>query len=126
MSNLLSATPVSFVNVGDRQRAMAFYCDTLGLSLRSSDDFGDFLDLGGALIRMTVLPDYKAGAHPVLGWNVDDITASVEALRDRGVVFTIYEGMGQDALGIWTAPDGQAKVAFFADPDGNMLSLSQA
>jgi catechol 2,3-dioxygenase-like lactoylglutathione lyase family enzyme len=126
MKNMLSATPVSFINVGDRRRAMAFYCDTLGLPLRSSDDFGDFLDLGGGLMRMTVLPDYKAGAHPVLGWNVDDITASVEALRDRGVVFTIYEGMGQDALGIWTAPGGQAKVAFFADPDGNMLSLSQA
>ena len=126
MNDQLSGTPVTFVNVTDRERAMGFYRDTLGLRLRSSDDFGDFLDLGGALLRMTVIPDHEAHGHPVLGWNVGDIRAAVEALRDRGVAFTIYEGMGQDELGIWTSPDGQAKVAFFADPDGNVLSLSQA
>ena len=48
------------------------------------------------------------------------------ALGDRGIVFTVYEGMGQDARGIWTSPDGGTKVAFFADPDGNVLSLSEA
>jgi catechol 2,3-dioxygenase-like lactoylglutathione lyase family enzyme len=126
MNDHLSDTPVTFINVTDRERAMVFYRETLGLPLRSSDDFGDFLDLKGALLRMTVIPDHKAHGHPVLGWNVGDIGAAVEALRDRGVVFTIYEGMGQDELGIWTSPDGQAKVAFFADPDGNALSLSQA
>jgi catechol 2,3-dioxygenase-like lactoylglutathione lyase family enzyme len=124
MDYRLSGTPVAFINTSDRERAMGFYCGTLGLALRSSDDFGDFIDLGGALMRMTMLPDHKPQAHPVLGWHVADIRSAVEALRDRGVVFTVYEGMGQDALGIWTAPDGQAQVAFFADPDGNMLSLS--
>ena len=53
------------------------------------------------------------------------IAAVVQTLRDRGVTLTIYEGMGQDELGIWTAPDGKAKVAWFADPDGNVLSLSE-
>ena len=120
-----SATPVAFLYVSDRDRALDFYRGTLGLELRSSDPFGDFIDLGGALLRMTVMPDHKAGAHPVLGWNVGDIGAAVEALRGRGIAFTIYEGMGQDELGIWTAPDGRTKVAFFADPDGNVLSLSQ-
>lgn len=126
MTYQLSGTPVAFINVTDRARALAFYRDTLGLALRSTDDFGDFIDLGTALMRMTVLQDHQANAHPVLGWNVDDIEASVRALRDRGVSFTIYEGLGQDELGIWTAPDSNARVAFFADPDGNMLSLSQA
>jgi predicted enzyme related to lactoylglutathione lyase len=126
MDYQLSGMPVAFINTSDRERAMGFYCGTLGLALRSSDDFGDFIDLGGGLMRMTVLPDHKAHAHPVLGWNVDDIRSAVEALRDRGVAFTIYEGMGQDELGIWTSPDGKGKVAFFADPDGNVLSLSQA
>ena len=121
-----SATPVAFLYVGDRERALGFYRDTLGLALRGSDDFGDFLDLGGALLRMTVMPDHKATPHPVLGWNVEDIEAAVTYLRDRGVAFTIHEGFGQDALGIWTAPDGKTKVAFFADPDGNVLTLSQA
>lgn len=119
------ATPVAFVNVSDRERALGFYRDVLGLRLHSSDPFGDFLDLGGAQMRMTTLADHKAHPHPVLGWNVEDIVAAVRGLRERGVVFTVYEGMGQDELGIWTAPDGSARVAFFADPDGNVLSLAQ-
>ncbi|WP_198574498.1 VOC family protein [Caulobacter hibisci] len=122
----ISGTPVAFIHVGDRQRALAFYGETLGLTLHSSDGFGDFLAAEGALIRLTALPDFKAGAHPVFGWHVPDIAAAVRTLRERGVVFTIYEGFGQDELGIWTAPDGVAKVAWFADPDGNVLSLSQA
>jgi catechol 2,3-dioxygenase-like lactoylglutathione lyase family enzyme len=121
-----SGMPVSFLYVGERERALGFYCETLGFELRGSDAFGDFIDLGGALLRMTVMPDHRAHPHPVLGWNVDDIGGAVEALSDRGVTFTIHEGMGQDPLGIWTSPDGKAKVAFFADPDGNVLSLSQA
>ena len=65
-------------------------------------------------------------ARSVLGWNVRDIVATVQSMRARGVVFTVYEGLGQDELGIWTAPDGQAKVAWFADPDdGNVLSVSR-
>ena len=120
-----SATPISFLYVSDRERALSFYCETLGFALRSSDPFGDFIDMGSALLRMTLLPDQKPHPHPVLGWDVADITAAAEALRDRGITFTIYEGMGQDALGIWAAPDGKTKVAWFADPDGNVLSLSQ-
>lgn len=126
MTAVLTAQPVAFINVTDRERGLAFYSDTLGLPVRSSDDFGDFLEAGPALIRLTALPDHQAHPHPVFGWNVDDISAAAQQLRDQGVVFTIYEGMGQDALGVWTAPDGRAKVAWFADPDGNVLSLSQA
>lgn len=123
---MTAGTPVTFIQVRDRERALAFYTGPLGLSLRSSDGFGDFLEVDGALIRLTALPDFKPHPHPVFGWNVSDISAVAENLRSRGVTFTIYEGMGQDELGIWTAPDGGAKVAWFADPDGNVLSLSQA
>lgn len=123
---MVAGTPVAFINVADRQRGLDFYTGVLGLKLRSSDAFGDFLQVGGALVRLTALPGYAAGAHPVFGWNVDDIAASSKALRAAGVTFTIYEGMGQDADGVWTAPDGVAKVAWFNDPDGNVLSLAQA
>ena len=122
---MVTGTPVAFIHVSDRARGLAFYVDTLGLRVRSSDGFGDFLTVDGALIRLTALPDYKAGAHPVFGWHVADIHAAVAALRERGVTFTIYDGMGQDDQGVWTAPGGAAKVAWFADPDGNVLSLSQ-
>lgn len=126
MSKPVAGQPVAFIQVADRERGLAFYRDTLGLRVRDSDPFGDFLEAGGALVRMTALPDYKPHPHPVFGWNVDDISATAAELRGRGVAFTIYEGMGQDEQGIWTAPDGRAKVAWFADPDGNVLSLSQA
>jgi catechol 2,3-dioxygenase-like lactoylglutathione lyase family enzyme len=123
---MVSGVPVAFINVGDRQRGLAFYGETLGLKLKSSDPFGDFFEVEGALIRLTALPDHQAGPHPVFGWNVRDIRAAHKALRDKGVSFTIYEGMGQDADGIWSSPAGDVKVAWFADPDGNVLSLAEA
>ncbi len=124
--SLADAKPVAFVGVGDRDAGLAFYRDRLGLAHRSADDFGDFFEFGsGGLLRMTAMPDFQASPHPVLGWDVADIRAAVEALTAKGIAFTVYEGMGQDALGIWTAPDGKNKVAWFSDPFGNVLSLSQ-
>ncbi len=124
--SLQSSTPVAFLYTTDRDRSIAFYCETMGFALSSSDPFGDFIDLGPAKVRLTVIPDFKPTGHPALGWNVDDIVGHVQALKGKGVVFAIYEGMGQDELGIWTAPGGMAKVAWFHDPEGNLLSLSQA
>jgi catechol 2,3-dioxygenase-like lactoylglutathione lyase family enzyme len=118
-------TAVAFVNVVDRARANAFYRDVLGLTLKSADAFGDFFDLGGALLRMTALPDHVAGPHPVLGWHVPDIAGRMAELRDRGVEFRHYPGMGQDADGVWLSPDGRTRVAWFHDCEGNLLSLTQ-
>ena len=116
---------VSFIQVAERDRALQFYCDILGLSLQRSDAHGDFLVAGESLLRLTALPDYKPHSHPVFGWDVDDIVVTVHTLRERGVRFTVYEGLGQDNLGVWNSPDGKAQVAWFNDPDGNVLSLSQ-
>lgn len=126
MTDLMSGTSIAFVNVTDRARGDAFYGDLLGLRLKSADDFGSFYEAGGGLVRITPLPDHVAHPHPVLGWAVADIAATARALRDKGVAPTIYEGMGQDELGIWTSPDGKAKVGWFADPDGNVLSLTES
>lgn len=120
------ATPVAFIHVHDRERALAFYRDRLGLTVRGGDDFGDTLEAPGALVRITVIPDYKPHPHPVFGWNVEDFDAAYRDLKARGIEFTIYEGMGQDADGVWTAPGGGVKVAWFSDPDGNVLSLTRA
>lgn len=122
---LAQSIPVAFLSVRDREEGRAFYEGKLGLKHKSRDDFGDFYELGAGLLRITPMPDFVAHPHPVLGWDVPDIAAAVRALQDRGVAFTIYEGMGQDELGVWTAPDGKAKVAWFSDPFGNVLGLSQ-
>ncbi len=123
--SLADAPPIAFIITRDRAVSEAFYGDTLGLARLPGDPFAAVFDLAGSKLRVTEVPDYTPGAHPVLGWEVTDIVASVEALTAKGVAFTIYEGMGQDTLGIWTAPDGGARVAFFPDPDGNVLSLTQ-
>lgn len=124
--SLAHAVPVTFINTADRKTSEAFYRDVLGLTFVVDDGFAAVFDLAGAVLRITELEGYAAGPHPALGWSVADITATMQALVARGVTPTIYEGFGQDALGIWTAPDGMAKVAWFNDPDGNVLSLTEA
>lgn len=126
MSALTSATPVTFILTADPNASRAFYADTLDLPLGPQDAFATVYDLGHCILRVTEIPGFTAGPHPVLGWKVEDIGATVEALTAKGVTFTIYDGFGQDAFGIWTAPDGTAKVAWFNDPDGNVLSLTQS
>jgi catechol 2,3-dioxygenase-like lactoylglutathione lyase family enzyme len=121
----ISGTPIAYVYTTDRERALGFYRDLLGFALHSSDGYGDYFALGGALLRLTLIKDHKSSEHPVLGWQVEDCRTTVETLRAKGIVFAIYEGMGQDALGIWTSPDGKSKIAFFSDPDGNALMVNE-
>ena len=122
---LAEARPVALVSTASRAAAEPFYADTLGLRRTGDDGFAALFDLAGVTLRLTEVPGHRASPHPVLGWEVADIAAVVDALAARGVAMTVYEGMGQDACGIWTSPDGAAKVAFFSDPDGNGLSLTQ-
>ena len=126
MASLAYARPVTFILARDRVAAEAFYTDVMGLGPPHDDGFAAVYTLTGATLRITHIPDFEAGAHPVLGWQVSNIEAAVDELVTAGVAMTIYDGMGQDARGIWTAPDGSARVAFFPDPDGNVLSLTQA
>lgn len=126
MSALTSAIQVTFILTADPVASRAFYADTLGLPLGPQDDFATVYALGHCILRVTEIAGFTAGPHPVLGWKVEDIGATVAALTTRGVTFTIYEDFGQDAHGIWTAPDGTAKVAWFNDPDVNVLSLTQS
>lgn len=122
---LTTAKPVAFVITRDRPAAEAFYGETLGLVRGPEEPFAAVFDMAGVDLRITEVPDHSPSAHPVLGWDVADIGATVDALAAKGVKCTIYEGMGMDGRGIWTAPDGSSKVAFFPDPDGNMLALSE-
>lgn len=124
MSISASAKVITFINTRDPAKAKAFYGETLGFKFTGDDGFANVFDLNGVRLRITQIDDHVAKPHPVLGWEVEDIVATIKALRDHGVSMTIYEGLGQDEFGIWTSPDGKAKVAFFNDPDGNCLSLT--
>jgi catechol 2,3-dioxygenase-like lactoylglutathione lyase family enzyme len=126
MDDLASAKVITFIQTRDRTASTAWYADVLGLPLVAADDgFASVLDLNGTLLRITQIDGYQPTAHPALGWEVPDIAATIRTLVSRGVTMTVYEGFGQDALGVWTSPDGKARVAWFKDPDGNVLSLTQ-
>ena len=121
---LESSDLVAFVAATDLRRARAFYEQALGLPVLEHNDFACVLDAHGTTLRVTAVPEVARGGYTVLGWRVTDIVAAVRDLCARGVTFLRHEGMSQDEHGIWTAPGG-AKVAWFADPDGNTLSLTQ-
>jgi catechol 2,3-dioxygenase-like lactoylglutathione lyase family enzyme len=125
MDGLSSAGVVTFVLTGDWEASKAWYTSVLGLPFVADDPFATVLSMNGAVLRIVPIDGYQAGPHPILGWEVPDIAAAIRTLVSRGVTMTIYEGFGQDALGVWTSPDGKAKVAWFNDPDGNVLSLAQ-
>lgn len=121
----VSANVVAFICTFNRERSKAFYGGTLGFTLTHEDDFAAVFDLNGTMLRVSEAPDFKPAEHTVLGWVVSDIVATVKALRSKGVKFNFYEGLGQDELDIWTVPAGTTRVAWFDDPDGNVLSVTQ-
>jgi predicted enzyme related to lactoylglutathione lyase len=126
MSLPQSAHVVTFIHTADQKRAKAFYQDVLGFTVRTDDGFAIVFDMNGVTMRLTEIKGYTASAHPALGWHVNDIEAAIRAITARGATMTIYQGFNQDSLGVWTSPDGKAKVAWFNDPDGNVLSLTQS
>jgi catechol 2,3-dioxygenase-like lactoylglutathione lyase family enzyme len=115
----------AFVATADAARSKAFYQDVLGLRLVSDDQFALVFDSNGTQLRVQKVPAVQPPPFTVLGWQVPDIRQTVTALATAGVVFERYEFLQQDALGIWQAPGG-TKVAWFKDPDANVLSLAQS
>jgi catechol 2,3-dioxygenase-like lactoylglutathione lyase family enzyme len=116
---------VAFVPTFDFDQARAFYEGVLGLRFVKNDGFAMVLDANGIMVRVSkVPPDFEPLPFTILGWQVADIESIVPALRGRGVAFEQFGFPGQDELGIWTAPSGD-KVAWFKDPAGNTLSVSQ-
>ena len=115
---------VAFVATTDPSRAKAFYRDVLGLLLISEDEYALVFDAHGTMLRVAIVAEIVLAPYTVLGWQVADIGATVGGLAAKGVPFERYPWMEQDHLAIWSAPSG-AKVAWFKDPDGNLLSVSQ-
>lgn len=124
-SILGSSKIVAFAGVRDAQRAKAFYRDTLGLRMVSEDGFALVFDANGTMLRVSLVREVVAAPYTVLGWEVADIVSTATQLVQAGVKLERYENfVKQDELGVWIAPGG-TRVAWFKDPDGNLLSISQ-
>jgi catechol 2,3-dioxygenase-like lactoylglutathione lyase family enzyme len=115
---------ISFTATQNPASALKFYRDTLGLTFVSEDPFAIVFDLDGTMLRVQKVKYLIPPQHTVLGWEVTDILEVVKDLKKRGVCCELFPGLAQDESGVWSAPSG-AKVAWFKDPDGNILSITQ-
>jgi len=121
---LASGKLTGFVPTADYDKARAFYEGKLGFEFVSLDQFALVVSVGGHNIRIAKVPNFAPLPATILGWEVDDIVSVTRWLGERGVVLEKYPFAQDRELGIWTAPGGD-RVAWFKDPDGNILSVSQ-
>src|SRR3569833_406963 len=124
LSMLKNAKIMAFTGTRDAARAKSFNRAQLGLTLVEENSFALVFAAAGTMLRVTNVPDLTPAQYTVLGWAVPDIAATVRVLAAKGVAFARYPGLTQDNDCVWTSPAG-ARVAWFADPDGNILSLTQ-
>jgi len=116
--------PVSFIASANPVESRAFYESTLNLKCLSDDPFALVFDLVGCPLRIQKVESVPDVNYTVLGWEVDDVRQLVTELSNKGIRFEIFTQLSQDELGIWSSPGG-ALVAWFKDPDGNTLSLTE-
>lgn len=115
---------VAFIATKQPDNARDFYEKTLGLRLVSDDAFAIVFDANATMLRVQKVQEHIPPNYTILGWDVGDIQTEIKELMERGVKCEQYEWLEQDELGVWMAPSG-AKIAWFKDPDGNTLSLTQ-
>jgi catechol 2,3-dioxygenase-like lactoylglutathione lyase family enzyme len=115
---------ICFVATRDAAQARKFYEATLGLKCVSEDGFAIVFDVNGTMLRVQKVHELTLAKYTALGWEVADIAARIRELSNKGVRFERFPGMPQDDSGAWTSPTG-AKIAWFKDPDGNTLSLTE-
>jgi len=116
---------IAFLGATDPDRATTFYRDTLGLNLVPTESPSALVfETGQTTLRISIVDEVRPAPYTVLGWSVDDIDSAVRSLSSNGVSFDRIPEMDQDDRGIWTAPDG-TKVAWFRDPDDNVLSVTE-
>jgi predicted enzyme related to lactoylglutathione lyase len=124
MEILKNAEMICFAATKNSEAAKKFYEGTLELTLIEDSPFALVFDVNGVMLRVQKVQEFTAAKHTTLGWKVTDIRSTIKNLATKGVQCQRYEGMSQDELGIWQSPSG-ALVAWFLDPDGNGLSLTE-
>jgi catechol 2,3-dioxygenase-like lactoylglutathione lyase family enzyme len=121
---LASASPIAFLPSTDLDRSRRFFADRLGLAVEDVTPFACVVRVATTMLRVTKVDELRPQPFTVFGWEVPDIHAAVADLAGAGVTCVRYDGMDQDAAGVWTTPGGD-RIAWFRDPDGNTLSLTQ-
>ncbi len=114
----------AFVPTVDPHKAKAFYRDVLGLTLLSEDEYALEFNANGTLLRVIIVPQLTPHPFTALGWNLPDIRQTIAELNAKGIYCEKYSFFEQDEQGVWFSPGG-SKVAWFKDPDGNLLSLTE-
>ena len=121
---LTTSDVIAFASTTDLARARTFYEAALGLPVVNENAYACVFNTHGTMLRITAVSEVAHPGYTVLGWCITGICETVAQLESRGVVFARYDGMAQDAQGVWTSPNGD-RVAWFTDPDGNVLSLTE-
>jgi catechol 2,3-dioxygenase-like lactoylglutathione lyase family enzyme len=114
----------AFAPTTNIKQAKRFYNDLLGLPLISEDNYAAEFDANGTILRVTIVPELTPQGFTILGWNVPDISEVIKLLNQQGIECNRYDFLEQDKSGVWISPGG-SKVAWFKDPDGNVLSLTE-
>ena len=114
----------AFIPTVNPQEAILFYRDLLGFELMSEDDYAMEFNANGTLLRVTIVDEFVPQPFTILGWNIENLVFTVRQFNNKNIYFEIFDFLEQDDLGIWNSPGG-AKVAWFKDPDGNILSLTE-
>jgi catechol 2,3-dioxygenase-like lactoylglutathione lyase family enzyme len=123
-----NADLIAFVPTRDPQKSRHFYEQTLGLEFVSEDPFALVFNAHGVMLRIanvSAVEDFKPAPFTILGWRVSSAESTVRALQEKGIEFERFPGMHQNPLGIWLSPSG-AQVAWFRDPDDNLLSITES
>lgn len=120
-----NAALVAFIPISDISAARAFYATTLGLAVLEESPFALVIDANGTKLRLTPVPQLQPQPFTIAGWEVTDIESAIADLDARGVTIKHFEGMDQRDDGVWQSPSGDL-VAWFLDPDGNILSLTES
>ena len=115
---------IAFIATAHPERARVFYSEVLGLPLLEDTPFALVFDANGTMLRIQKVETLTQVGYTTLGWHVGDIREAVGVLGSRGILFERYPDLPQDEQGIWTTPEGN-NIAWFTDPDGNILSLSE-
>lgn len=125
--SLTTSRTIGFIPTSDAEAARVFYNDVLGITFVADDQFALIFRVGpepGTMLRVVRAPGFTPAPFTIFGWEVDDIQAAVNDLNKRGIKFLRFGFFEQDEQGVWSSPDG-SRIAWFKDPDGNTLSISQ-